>query len=408
MRREGSFRQTGKQLLDAAIHAARSLAARYPEALPAYERLLRQIQSRTRLLHVSARPHDYRTPVHAGLLSLALHQADWLRPIETWLPTDAKAWRQLTALAHHLFARFPVPPFMTSVWFDLAGDEVLPQHGWYKHLGLGQSIRTAGLPLRFTRAMAHLFSQAPDHYTATAALRWAQVRGLGGREALARAVVGTRLGKVLEHEDFWESGLYFFINHRSLDLAQVGPIVDFLQDQKFEWREGVSSEGVFGKQPPPRPEYSIKGRTVASLVRQVVVWQKELGRDAHQPSLSWRHSRFKDFQLVEGNAEQGSMRVWTITELLTSRALFLEGRAMRHCVATYAERCARRQTSIWSMQVENQRGRHRVLTVEVDLPKRTVCQARGKCNRVPQAAERAILQRWIGEQGLKVAESVRP
>ena len=31
------------------------------------------------------------------------------------------------------------------------------------------------------------------------------------------------------------------------------------------------------------------------------------------------------------------MRVWTITELLTSRALFVEGRAMRHCVATYAE-----------------------------------------------------------------------
>jgi hypothetical protein len=75
------------------------------------------------------------------------------------------------------------------------------------------------------------------------------------------------------------------------------------------------------------------------------------------------------------------MRVWTISELLTSEELFLEGQAMRHCVATYAERCARRQTSIWSMQVENQRDRHRVLTIELDPLKRTVCQARKKRNR---------------------------
>ncbi len=60
---------------------------------------------------------------------------------------------------------------------------------------------------------------------------------------------------------------------------------------------------------------------------------------------------------------------------------------MRHCVATYAERCARRQTSIWSMQMENQRGRHCMLTIEVDLFKRTICQARRKCNRLPSAIE---------------------
>ena len=98
------------------------------------------------------------------------------------------------------------------------------------------------------------------------------------------------------------------------------------------------------------------------------------------------------------------MRVWTITELLTSRALFLEGQAMRHCVATYAERCVRRQTSIWSMQVENKRGRHRLLTIEVDLPKRTICQARGKCNRLPQPAEREVMDRWAAQQGLRIAE----
>ncbi len=406
MRREGSFRQTAKQLLDGSIHAARSLARRHDRAIPAYERLLRQVQRQTTLLRTSERPRDYRTSLNAGLLALALHHADWLRPAETWFPTTPKTWPQFTSLAHHLFARYPVPPFMTSVWFDLPPGEILPQHGWYKHLGLGHSIRTAGLPLRFTKAMAHLFTHAPHHYTAVAALRWAQVRGLGGDEALARAVLGTRLGKALANEDFWESVLHFFINHPALALAQVGPVVDFLQHQKFEWQEGVSQEGVFGKQPPPRPDYTMKGRTVASLLRQVEEWHRQLGQDTHQPSVAWRHSPFKDFRLVEGREALGNVRVWTITELLTSRELFVEGRAMRHCVATSAERCLRRQTSIWSLQVENQRGRQRVLTIEVDVPKRTVCQARRKCNRLSQAIEREIVGRWAAQEGLKVAESI--
>jgi hypothetical protein len=100
------------------------------------------------------------------------------------------------------------------------------------------------------------------------------------------------------------------------------------------------------------------------------------------------------------------MRVWTISEILTSRALFLEGQLMRHCVATYKERCIKRQVSIWSMQVETQRGRQRALTIEVDLPKRTICQVRGKCNRLASANERAIVERWAAVEGLRLADGL--
>ena len=79
---------------------------------------------------------------------------------------------------------------------------------------------------------------------------------------------------------------------------------------------------------------------------------------------------------------------------------------MRHCVATYVERCARKQTSIWSMQVENETGRKRVLTIELDVPKRTICQARRKYNRLPQATEEEIMERWAAQERLTIAESV--
>src|SRR5215469_1735681 len=146
MRRAGSFRQTAKRLLDGSIHAGRCLAGRHDGALPAYERLLQQVQARTHLLHPCDRAGDNRNLFNAGLLALALHHADWQRPVETWLPLRQNAWPLFTSLAHHLLALYPVPAFMTSVWFDLPPGDVLPQHGWYKLLGRGRNIRTASLP----------------------------------------------------------------------------------------------------------------------------------------------------------------------------------------------------------------------------------------------------------------------
>ena len=87
MRREGSFRKTHKQRLDGSIHAGRSLAGRHDGALLAYERMLGHVQSVTTLLRTSARPRDCHTALNAGLHALALHHADWLRPVETWFPT---------------------------------------------------------------------------------------------------------------------------------------------------------------------------------------------------------------------------------------------------------------------------------------------------------------------------------
>jgi hypothetical protein len=47
-------------------------------------------------------------------------------------------------------------------------------------------------------------------------------------------------------------------------------------------------------------------------------------------------------------------------------------------------------------------GRHRVLTIEVDLTKRSVCQVRGKYNRLPRQTERELVERWAAREGLKM------
>jgi hypothetical protein len=406
MHKERSFRASASRRLDDAVHAARALAGPHAGAPGAYLRLLHQVRWRTGLLRSARNPRRISrvTEANAGLLALALHHADWLRPVEAWRPPPTGSIPQFASLASHLLALYPVPACMTSAWFVLPPGETHPEQQWYKHLGRGHSIRTAGLPLVFTRAMAHHLGQAPHHSSVRAALRWAQVRGLGGHEALARTVAATRLGQSFGEEDFWLTVVQFFVSNPRMDLTHVGPIVDFLHHQRCESREVfVPGRGIV-HQGPPQPDYSLKGRTVASLLRQVEEWHRLLGRDETVPAMSWPRSSIGELRHVEGTEQQENRRCWTLRELLTSRELFLEGQALHHCVATYARSCAGRRTTIWSLQVDSGHGPHRALTVEVDPGERLIRQARGKGNRLPRAAERTVLEYWATREGLRLAE----
>src|SRR6185312_16644857 len=98
-------------------------------------------------------------------------------------------------------------------------------------------------------------------------------RGLGDSKELARAIIATRLGRTFEHEDFWRTVVHFFVNHPELGLEHVGPIVDYLYNQRFVAQEVFVEEGdITPELKPPQPNLSMKGRTPRSLLRQVGEW----------------------------------------------------------------------------------------------------------------------------------------
>ncbi len=272
--------------------------------------------------------------------------------------------------------------------------------GWYKHLGLGRNIRTADIPLTLTKRMAHEFSLAPDHYSVDMALRWGQVRGLGGSKELARSIVATRLGRSFAHEDFWRTVVHFFVNHPELELVHVAPIVDYLHDQRFEAQVECVEDGPVSDD-PPQPNLSMKGRTPRSLLRQVAEWHAWLRRTKRFQELRWPRSTIGEFRL-EVEPHEGEPACWTIRELLSSGALYREGAAMHHCVACYAWSCWHRDTTIWSMQYEKGGRRHRVLTIEVDARTRRIWQASRRANAHPSARQRHILEQWARQEGLKI------
>jgi hypothetical protein len=371
------FGEAAKRRLDLSIHATRATLI-CGRALTAYDRVVRCVQRRSALF---ARRASHRIDVNAAILAMVRDRADWLAEPESWAPTTSSPWLVLGSLAEHLFARFPMPRFMVSAWFDREP----ASRRWYKHLGEGGSIRTAGVPMNITRAMAHRFLNAPHHATAIGALRWAQVRALGGTNELARALIDTRLGRVLENEEFWETVVRYLVNQSELRPGQVRPIVDFVQWAKFESRH--------------IPDLALEGRTLLAVRALSSPWAPA---PVTRPIVAWPPAPLRDI-LIE---ERG--RMYTINELCTSRDLVAEGSDMRHCVASYVRACVSGRSSIWSMKLDTALGPRRVLTIEVDVAARRIRQAKRRFNAPPDAVERRILTHWAAREGLTVPDAFRP
>jgi hypothetical protein len=127
----------------------------------------------------------------------------------------------------------------------------------------------------------------------------------------------------------------------------------------------------------------MKGRSAVKILRQVEEWHAQLQRENRQPEGRWEHSAISDFAWKD---EDEGLR-WTIRQLTTKKELNQEGRAMNHCVASYAVKCQRGSKSVWSMQAADDEGRSaRVVTIAVHNPSKNVVEVRGRFNAQPRMA----------------------
>jgi hypothetical protein len=349
----------------------------------------------------------------AALLALARHHKAWLRTPDDWRPTTHNAHRQFSSLARHLLAYYPIPSFFDTAWFEGEGADAHRHQGWFRHIGTGKNIRTADLPISLTSRAAHLFLQAPADLSIEAALRWGQAQAIGADPRLCRTLVATRLGAPQEDEAFWTSVLHFFVNNPMLDPDQIGPIVDFLHHRRFVVQTIVGPLGA-PMQGIPEPQFSMKGRSAPALLRRVEEWHRELHRERKRAQLEWEpRPDIAPFDYTECDHEGKPVLHWTIHELTTRLELQEEGKAMRHCVASYESSCAGGNTSIWSLRVRPlpHETARRVMTVEVQNQRRAIVQARGRCNKTSTSRQAGVwlkqapllLKAWAAQEKMTIA-----
>jgi hypothetical protein len=338
-----------------------------------------------------------------GIISLVTFNLYWIRSIKDWKPGTHNAGRQFSSLSRYLLAKYKVPVFMDSAWFHNNERE----QKWFMHIGSGRNIRTApDLPFPLTKKMAHHFMEAPDLYSINEALRWGQVHALNGNQRLTDAFRETRLFTEFRDNEFELSVIRFFVDNPMLDTVHIAPMIDYIWNQKFDGQQVFVARGVAENRGPVQPNFSMNSRTPESLLCQVEAWHRRLGKETKSENLQWERSNIRDFEFQTGSKKTGNLKIWRIKELLDSRELIAEGRAMKHCIASYAHSCARRRCAIFTMEFENEGGLEKLLTIEVQLGNRQIGQVRGKFNRYATQKELNILKRWALRERLMIASYV--
>lgn len=389
-----------KHQTDCAIHRAYAHLASDPFVLEKFDELLHCARSRA--------PRLFEAPIvdgrHLGieaLVNLSRFRDAHIRPAIDWEGTSSSWWPAVSSLAHHLICNYEVPAFLASAWYaaDSAADK---KRGWFVAHSRGVSFRSLDLPIMMTRKMEDIFLASQDHLSIEHAMRKAELVALGATAEFIKAILSTPFATDLRNGDFWRTVWMFLIaNAAQIDPAQIGPITDYIQAVRHDRRMVETPNGMM-QVGPPQPTFSMKGRTVQSMLRLMQDWHRSLGGGS--AALSWKRSPFEPW-LFEEPSRDGAERPrrWQLMELTNSEQLRREGQALHHCVASYTGACCRGISSIWSLRLwKGEKARH-LLTVEVDLKRRAVIQARGLANRPASGKLRQILHGWAVRERLSIA-----
>ncbi len=312
-----------------------------------------------------------------AVFNMVLFRAYWRKDLFKWEPLSSRSEKQLNELAFYLFCEYNVPEFLYKAFYEKK-DRI--HIIWFMHIGTGKRIRElAKMPIPFTQKMAHYFLQAPAVFSITEALRWAQVKGLGGDEKLAERFVYSWIGnKPYGDEIFWEVFIRLVVNGGMFSYDKLTDIIDYIREAKTENRD-----------------YSLKGRTLQSLTRQSDEWHK---KDVIiKGPLTWNSCG------IEGYKFEKMEDAIALEELLGSKLLRNEGRTMKHCVGSYVTQCRTGKSAIFSMKKYSLGMLNATMaTIEVNLELKRIVQARSKTNSPISEEARKHLYIWAKGQGLGI------
>ena len=384
---------------------ARSLIQRRQEAerarVEAYEASLRRVSQRER---------------PAPNFQKAIDEAK--RGFEPDILRDAWAWRPQMktrdgarlrlAAARYLFARYPVAEHLEQIWVDCGGlgrDEIVLRKRWFIVAACGGSLYKEGAGAWLSRREVHAFLNPLGSVCFEEAIWQAIARSYSNDPGIALRIARSRIAQTPRAElGFWREVARFFCAH-PITVEEMNDFRDYLADC---YRRD--------------PEFSLKGRTLASLGRLMHEWHRDLeaigrieaarraeaarararGRALPPEAAgggSWPGAAIADWSWSPTVKDRSKRQEHLVIQLRSAADLVAETRAMRHCVASYAPRCIAGQASIWSLRRRAAGKTERLLTIELDRQRRAI-QVRGFANRTPRAEERKLLERWAKARGI--------
>ncbi len=334
-----------------------------------------------------------------------------MREAWAWRPQlkTRNAARLRLAAARYLFARYPVAEHLEQIWIDsdgLAREEIFLRKRWYIAAAGGGSLYKAGAGAWLTRKEVHAFLNAPPGLGFDAAIWHAIARSYSNDAGTALRIAHSKIARTPRPAiGFWREVARFFCAHPTT-VEEMDDLCDYLEASHRR-----------------NSEFSLKGRTLASLSRQMREWHRDLeavarieaARRRAEAALArarggaptqdatacerWPGAAIADWSWSRAVKDRSKREEYLVIQLRTAADLVAETRAMRHCVSTYAAKCIAGQCSIWSLRRQAAGDTQRLLTIELDRQNRAV-QTREFANRTPRPEERQLLERWAAARGI--------
>ncbi|RWD78766.1 PcfJ domain-containing protein [Mesorhizobium sp.] len=336
-----------------------------------------------------------------GFAGMAIRDGALWRPK---LKTRDRARLRLAA-ARHLYARYPVSAALEGVWLDASGldaSEVALRKAWYIAVARGDSLYKAGANAWLSRKEVHCFLNLSGDFTFDEAFQVAIARSYTDDPGLAARLARTKVARTPRGElVFWREVTRFFCGHPA-SKEEIDDLCDYI-----------------GAMHQRDAAYTLKGRTLASLRRQMLEWHRDIaaierieamrrraaGRAPRTAGMqsqgrAWDGSRLEDWEWQPSSKEaKAHGERFFVRQLKTAEDLVAESRAMHHCVSMYAAKCIAGNASIWVLRRTALGKVERLLTIELDPQNRAV-QVRGFGNRLASPEERKIVERWAKARGV--------
>lgn len=327
-------------------------------------------------------------------------------PVE-WKSQSYNLERQIISFIKHVYCKYPVPSFMFEIFFNNnknvypvyanvnnIRNQIRQNHSfvderkyfdWFLTIAGGGSFakKTKGT---LTKKEAHIFLNAPKNNTIKENLWYARCKAEGLNETMTMACIKRFFNdhNVTFGTEFWNDFIRLLKREeKRANLAIVSDVVDFLRSKHRE-----------------NPQWSLKGRTLQSLIKHSNYWHRlmQMKRFGDQ-NLRWSGIDIPDWSWKE---HKKSKTVWRVTQLLSSKELFAEGRKMRHCVASYGYRCVDGMSFIFTLTsgLEGFQQDEKHCTIEINKNKKLI-QARSRLNGSVKNIASNVLLKWMSAHNIK-------
>jgi hypothetical protein len=338
----------------------------------------------------------------------------WIRNPLTWHCNSD------TSLLEHLFAYYDKPDFLPKHWLKTATPANLQwlfvyiaytQGGSLKQLAKHFSWHVVNQKIWCRLAQCNAMPNAKE------AVLYTEVMRLGGCEAHYDLLVNNEaycidlLNPVDRKDvDFWYSMVNWLALYQDRLLGvQASRILKWARHHYTEFNKEKKCFSMIGRsfekvlreaveyhaaKVERRVEMArqIEARRLAAL-ECATEERARLGRIAERQAISYHYGgetyRWNTYGWEWGVMKNG--KHWTFIELTSSEALFEEGMAMEHCVASYDESCSLKKAAIISLRLNKKR----CLTIEIEPTSRALVQVSGFENRSASRSEMDVIQQWL-------------